>query len=115
MLGAMKLVLWVWAALVAGCGASPSRAEMPPSSGGATSQTERTEHIARIERGLLPVVQVKGENVRSAIEARMREHKIPAVSIAVFENYQLQWAKAYGMADPATGERATEDTLFLAG
>lgn len=112
MLGAMKHVLWVWAALVAGCGASTSHTEMPPSSSGAASQAGRIE---RIEHGLLPVVQVKGEDVRSAIEARMREHKIPAVSIAVFENYQLQWVKAYGMADPATGERATEDTLFLAG
>ena len=45
----------------------------------------------------------------------MREHKIPAVSIAVFDHYQLQWAKAYGMAEVEVGTRASEETIFLAG
>jgi CubicO group peptidase (beta-lactamase class C family) len=109
MFTAMKHLLWVWAALAAACGASPGQAEQsPPSS--ATAQ-----RIERIERGLLPAVQVKGEDLRYALAARMREHKIPAVSIAVFEDYQLQWAKAYGLADPETGARATEETIFLAG
>jgi CubicO group peptidase (beta-lactamase class C family) len=45
----------------------------------------------------------------------MREHKIPAVSIAVIENYKVQWAKAYGVVDSETGARADEETTFLAG
>jgi CubicO group peptidase (beta-lactamase class C family) len=73
------------------------------------------DHIARIEHGLAPPVQVRGEEVRWAIADRMREHRIPAVSIAVFDNYELQWSKAYGIADVETGQRATERTLFLAG
>ncbi|MCU1278616.1 MAG: tetratricopeptide repeat protein [bacterium] len=45
----------------------------------------------------------------------MREYRIPAVSIAVFKNYQIDWAKAYGLADVTTKTPATVDTLFQAG
>jgi CubicO group peptidase (beta-lactamase class C family) len=70
---------------------------------------------AKIDVGLLPVVQIRGEEVRHPIETRMRELQIPAVSIAVFDDYQLVWAKAYGLADVETGARADERTTFLAG
>jgi CubicO group peptidase (beta-lactamase class C family) len=49
------------------------------------------------------------------IEERMWEYKIPALSIAVFDNYELVWTKAYGLADVETGTRADERTTFLAG
>jgi CubicO group peptidase (beta-lactamase class C family) len=109
MLVAMKHATWLWTLLVVACGASPGGPAKPSDAWVAASL------IAHIEHGLLPAVQVKGEDVRHSLEARMREHKIPAISIAVFENYQLQWAKAYGIADVDTGARATEDTTFLAG
>jgi CubicO group peptidase (beta-lactamase class C family) len=113
MFAAMKHVLWVWAALAIACGASPSHPASHPEVSPPSSSVAR--RIERIEHGLLPAVQVKGEEVRSDLEAQMREHKIPALSIAVFENYQLQWTKAYGLADVETGQRATEETIFLAG
>ncbi len=71
--------------------------------------------IARIESGLLPAVQVVGEELRYTLEERMREHQVPAVSVAVFEGYELVWARAYGLADVDTGARASETTLFQAG
>jgi CubicO group peptidase (beta-lactamase class C family) len=73
------------------------------------------EQIARIEAGLLPAVQVRGEDVRLALEARMRELEIPALAIAVFADYELQWVKTYGLADVEKGIRATDETTFLAG
>jgi len=76
---------------------------------------ESRARIPRIERGLAPAVQVRGEEVHYTLAERMREHRVPAVSIAVFEHGELQWAAAYGLAEVATGERATEDTQFLAG
>jgi CubicO group peptidase (beta-lactamase class C family) len=45
----------------------------------------------------------------------MREFKIPAVSVAVFEHYQLQWTHAWGLADVTAKIPATETTLFQAG
>jgi CubicO group peptidase (beta-lactamase class C family) len=77
--------------------------------------TQTHSPAAQIETGLLPVVQVRGEDARHALEARMRDYKIPAVSIAVFDNYELVWAQAYGLADVETGSRADEHTTFLAG
>lgn len=45
----------------------------------------------------------------------MREYKIPAISIAVFDNYEVVWAKAYGFADVESQRPATVETTFLAG
>lgn len=103
----MKHAAWL---LILALGCRASDAPDMRSSEGASAK-----HIARIERGLLPPVLVKGEVTPWTLEERMREHRIQAVSIAVFDNYELQWAKAYGMAEAETGTRADEETLFLAG
>lgn len=77
-------------------------------------EVDVAQRIARIEQGLLPAVQVAGEDVRRSLAQRMREHKIPAISIAVFVDYRVQWARAYGVADVDTGARADASTLFQA-
>ena len=69
--------------------------------------------IERVENGLFegaPVVGVAG----APLEERMAELDVPAVSIAVFQDFEIVWAKAYGVADPATGRMADTDTLFQA-
>lgn len=68
----------------------------------------------RVERGLLPAVLVKGDSAWS-IEERMRHYKVPAVSVAVFNDFKVEWARAYGMKDVETKEPATAETLFQAG
>src|ERR1041384_6913688 len=105
----MKHATVMWAVLTAACGATPS---VP-----ATTQPTRpaASRIERIERSLAPPVQVAGEEGRYAIADRMGEDKIAAGSIAVFDNYQLQWTKAYGLADVELGQPATDETIFLAG
>ena len=40
--------------------------------------------------------------------------KVPGVSIAVINNYKVEWARGYGLADVATGEPVTTRTLFQA-
>jgi hypothetical protein len=42
-------------------------------------------------------------------------YKIPALSIAVIENYKIVWAKAYGVTDVGTSKSVTTKTLFQAG
>ena len=44
----------------------------------------------------------------------MRFHKVPGVSIAVFSDGRILWARAYGLADADTGQPATPATLFQA-
>jgi CubicO group peptidase (beta-lactamase class C family) len=69
---------------------------------------------ARVEKGLLPQVLVKGDPAWS-IEERMRHYKVPAVSVAVFKDFRVEWARAYGLKDVETKEAATAGTLFQAG
>src|SRR5258708_5731808 len=95
----MKLVAL---ALLVGCGGSSP-----------TPVTSAVDHVANIERGLRPAVSIKGESHSVALEQRMRELHINAVSIAVFQDYKVVWSRAYGLAD--TGVPATPDTLFQAG
>lgn len=111
--------LCVAVVLLTSCAGSPpiqpdSADSDSPERGPAVS-TAVAERIEAIERGLLPPVVVAGEAPNWTIEERMREHRVPALSIAVFDNYELQWAKAYGMAEAETDSLATPETLFLAG
>jgi CubicO group peptidase (beta-lactamase class C family) len=49
-----------------------------------------------------------------ALATRMAELKVPAVSVAVFENGKLKWARAYGVAAAGGGQAVTPQTLFQA-
>lgn len=73
----------------------------------------KTERIARVERGLLPPVTVQGEPSWTLAE-RMAHHRVPGVSVAVIENFEVAWEKGHGLADSATGVPVTERTLFQA-
>lgn len=75
----------------------------------------RAEALAlAVETQLVPVVQFKGEEHFEKLDARMRALKVPAVSIAVFENYEIVWAKAYGLARKSSQVKATTETRFQA-
>jgi CubicO group peptidase (beta-lactamase class C family) len=43
---------------------------------------------------------------------RMKYYKVNGVSIAVIENGEIQFSKAYGFADASTQERVTTESLF---
>lgn len=44
----------------------------------------------------------------------LAEFKVPAVSVAVIRDFKIEWARAWGVKDVKTGEKATADTLFQA-
>ncbi|HEX8147113.1 MAG TPA: serine hydrolase [Pyrinomonadaceae bacterium] len=69
---------------------------------------------ARVERGLLPPVLLKGAPAWT-IEERMRHYKIPGVSVAVIKDFKVEWARGYGFKDAEAREPVTERTLFQAG
>lgn len=77
-------------------------------------QSPLTSRIERIEKGLLPPVLVKGGPAWT-IQERLKFHKIPGVSIAVINDYKIEWAKAYGVKDVDTNEPVSTETLFQAG
>jgi len=69
--------------------------------------------IERVENGLFEGAPVEGV-AGASLEERMAELDVPAVSIAVFQDFEIVWAKAYGVADPAAGRMADTKTLFQA-
>ncbi|MDR3512713.1 MAG: serine hydrolase [Caulobacteraceae bacterium] len=48
------------------------------------------------------------------LQEEMAAHHVPAVSIAVIDGGRVVWARAYGLADVASGRKATPRTLFQA-
>jgi CubicO group peptidase (beta-lactamase class C family) len=79
------------------------------------AQNSVEQRIRRIENGLLPPVVLKGRPIKTTkLEDRIRELKIPAVSMAVFHNGRIDWLRAWGMADVAERRRADPDTRFQA-
>ncbi|HWZ34893.1 MAG TPA: serine hydrolase, partial [Mucilaginibacter sp.] len=62
----------------------------------------------------MPDIQTKGDTPLT-MQQRMAYYKVHAVSVAVINNYKLEWAKAYGYADDSLKKRATTHTLFQAG
>jgi CubicO group peptidase (beta-lactamase class C family) len=77
-------------------------------------QSPATSRIERVEKGLLPPVLVKGGPAWT-IQERLKFHKIPGASIAVINDYKVEWAKAYGVKDIDTNEPVSTETLFQAG
>ncbi len=72
-------------------------------------------HIERIESSLIPLLIIEGEPDQSATLAeRMAYHQVPAVSVAVINDGQIEWARAWGMADVEEGRQANTETLFQA-
>jgi CubicO group peptidase (beta-lactamase class C family) len=99
--------------LAAGCGSpTPAVITTPAPTSGDTAHAAR---IARIEASILPAVRVQGRAYQpETLAARMARLEVPGLSVAVIEDGRIVWARAYGVADAATGEPATTETLFQA-
>jgi CubicO group peptidase (beta-lactamase class C family) len=89
------------ALLLGGCG--ERGAELPASV---------RARIRRVENGLIGVTELAG---RKTLAERMAYYGVPGVSIAVIDDYQLQWAQGYGVLEAGGDESATPDSLFHAG
>ncbi|HEY0739816.1 MAG TPA: serine hydrolase domain-containing protein [Chryseosolibacter sp.] len=66
------------------------------------------ERIERVENG------IDAEGKKWTIEDRMEALKTPGVSIAVIQDFKLDWAKGYGYANIENKTRVTPSTLFQA-
>ena len=77
------------------------------------AQMDTPSRIARVEKGLLPAVPVKGEPAWT-IQQRMRQYGAVGVSVAVIDSFRVAWAKGYGVKNAATREPVTTGTLFQA-
>lgn len=75
----VHIIVFVFVLLIAGCSPNSS-----------PQNSDLDEKIRRVENGLL---------FTETITARMNYHKVPGVSIAVINDYQVEWAKGYGVLE----------------
>jgi CubicO group peptidase (beta-lactamase class C family) len=74
---------------------------------------EIQSRILKVENNLMGWVQTR-DTLKWSLESRMKQYGIPGLSMAVINNYQIEWAKAYGMADKSENRPVTTATLFQA-
>jgi CubicO group peptidase (beta-lactamase class C family)/predicted transcriptional regulator YdeE len=82
----------------------------------AKKATESSERLQRIEANAIEVPVPSGEApLKLSLAELMKTYNVPAVSIAVIENFEIVDAKAYGVVSPGSTTAVTTRTLFQAG
>jgi CubicO group peptidase (beta-lactamase class C family) len=98
-----------FAVALTACMASAARPQSTPMSGNA-------ERIRQIEENTAVILQ--GEDkplIRLSLQDLMEKFKVPGLSIAVIDNFQVIWAKGYGVTAADSKVPVTPKTLFQAG
>jgi CubicO group peptidase (beta-lactamase class C family) len=99
------------AALAIACVQSPSPAGEP-----APASASHAPRIERIENGLRPAGGPRDREVeRTSIRDRLDHYRAPALSLAVIDDFQLAWARAWSAAALGREAEVTEESLFQAG
>ncbi len=74
------------------------------------SKTRRQRVEQSLQTAIVPSVETGYE-----LEERIRAHDAPGITIAVIEDFELDWARAYGKADTTTGRQLTTQTRHNVG
>ncbi len=71
--------------------------------------------IQQVQNNLGLWVEIEGTNNRHTLQERMAFYRVNGVSIAVINDYKIEWARGFGWADSAAQRAVTNATLFQAG
>jgi CubicO group peptidase (beta-lactamase class C family) len=72
--------------------------------------------IQRVENGIPPIPLSDAEPPTPLnVEKLMQLYKCPGLSVAVIDNFQIAWAKGYGVTEAGSNTPVTIHTLFQAG
>ncbi|MEW7279427.1 serine hydrolase [Aquimarina sp. 2201CG1-2-11] len=74
----------------------------------------KEDPVKKVEASLIPRVYFESDSTWT-IEERMKHYGVPGVSIAVINDYKVDWVKSYGVVDKETQLPVTLQTLFQAG
>lgn len=108
--GVLTITLWAVLLLVNGRGLTSPELSTP-----ALPSANTEERIRRVETGLLPDNVIAGQPVaRMNLVDEMREYGTPGVSIAVINNYRIEWSRGYGVLALGSTQPVTSETLFQA-
>ena len=98
------------------CLTSHLGAQSKPSAGFAQNPDAQEARIQRIEATVVDMPMGGNEPpLRLDLEKLMQLYKVPGLSIAVIDNFQIAWAKAYGVIEAGSTTPVTSRTLFQAG
>jgi CubicO group peptidase (beta-lactamase class C family) len=104
------------AAALAACVTPAASAQSTPASGKSAPVVDNAERIRRIEENIA-VISV-GENkppIKLSLQQVMDAYKIPGLSVAIIDNFQVVFAKGYGFIATGSNTPVTTKTLFQAG
>ncbi len=73
------------------------------------------EHIKQVEQNVPQGAYKIAGASKQTIFDRMKFHGVKGVSIAVINDYKVEWAKGYGWADSSEQRPVTPETFFLIG
>jgi len=104
------------AAALLGCLALPTAAQSKPTPAASLRPADNSERIRRIEQNT--AVISLGENkppLKLSLHELMDKFDVPGLSIAVIDNFEIVWVKAYGVIGADSKTPVTPKTLFQAG
>ncbi len=73
------------------------------------------EHIKQVEQNVPQGAYDIAGAPKQTIFDRMKFHGVKGISIAVINDYKVEWAKGYGWADSSEQRPVTPETFFLIG
>jgi len=80
------------------------------------TSAELAEQIRRIENDTLSIAISPGQSsLKFDLQSLMELFKVPGISGAVIDQFEIAWAKGYGVTEVATNNPVTPDTLFESG
>lgn len=83
---------------------------------GTAAAADVEARIGRVVNGLLPDSPLKDKfESRTSLKERMAHWHTPGVSIAVVNDYRIEWARGFGVKEWGKAGPVTERTLFQAG
>lgn len=71
------------------------------------------KRIEKVENSLSPLVLNKGASLWN-LEKQMQKYNVAGLSMAVIHNYEVDWAKGYGITGSSESPQVSEQTVFQA-
>ncbi len=72
------------------------------------------QRMHAVESGLTPIIEVEGRAPRLNLLERMAYYGVPGISIAVINDYRIEWARGYGVLEVDHRTPVDTGTLFQA-
>jgi hypothetical protein len=77
---------------------------------------EPAERIQRVENGTISMVVDQDQPpLQLTLQKLMELYRVPGISVAVIDNFEIAWAKGYGVTELGTSNPVTTHTLFQSG